>query len=99
MPHQFFPEHKPYENYIYRYQRYTVADDDIINSSDTEIHFKQFMCCSEQPEGYVNLEDIVDSLSCYRSPNDASVLEYYSITDMGNNKFYVELPVWDKRFY
>lgn len=99
MPHQFFPPHKSYENYIFTYQRYTVANDGTIESSPTEIHCKKFMRCSDQPEGYVDVGDIIDSIHTYAYLNDQSALERYSITVIGENKFYADLPVWEERIY
>ncbi len=95
---QLFPHHPPYENFIYKYDE-CVATETSEFTIPTEIHCKKFMYCSYQPEGYVDLDDILDSLTLYTYLNDKSGMERYSITDMGENKFYVDLPVWKERFY
>lgn len=98
---RFFPPHEPYKDYIYK-EKFNMDDSNI--PLIVYIQCKEFVSCSEQPEGYVNFTDVELSigeyicLDRYMNKIDSSLLEKYSVTMLKEDFFYVDLPVWEYKF-
>lgn len=98
---RFFPPHEPYKDYIYK-ETFDILDTEPI-SLIVYIQCKEFVSCSEQPEGYVNFTDVELSIGEYIcldriNKTDPSLLEKYSVTMLKEDFFYVDLPVWKHKF-